>query len=250
MVWSRPFKRLAEDADAFIARDPAARSRVDVALVYPGFHALALHRIAHRLWRGRLRLLARAVAYFARWLTGIEIHPAAVIGRRLVIDHGMGVVIGETAVIGDDVTLYHDVTLGGVAPAVDSAAQRGVKRHPSLGDEVIVGAGAQILGPVDIGANARVGSNSVVTTDVPEGCTVVGAPARPVKGDKCCGPGFTAYGTPQAELVDQNARAVEAVRRDTEALQGRVVELEAELQHERAKARAANGSTDFMGAAI
>lgn len=243
------FKRLGDDAHAFVDRDPAARSRWDVFLFSPGYHAVQLHHLANAAWRRRLGSLARLIAYFARWLTGIEIHPAAQIGRRLVIDHGMGVVIGETAVIGDDVTLYHDVTLGGVAPSVDSHLQRGVKRHPTLGDGVIVGSGAQILGPFIVGENARVGSNSVVTTDVPDGCTVVGAPARPVRGSGC-GPGFTPYGTPQAELVDQNAKALEALKSELGNLQGRIGELETELQHEYAKQRAANGSDDFHGASI
>lgn len=249
MGLSRRFKQMRDDAAAYVARDPAARSRSDVYFFAAGFHAVQLHHLAHRAWRAEWGWSARAVAYFARWLTGIEIHPGARIGDRVVIDHGVGVVIGETAEIGDDVTLYHDVTLGGVAPSVDSDAQRGVKRHPTLHHAVIVGAGAQILGPFVIGENARIGANSVVTTDVPAGCTVVGSPARPVKG-RGCGPGFAAYGTPQSELVDQNARALESMKEEVARLQARIIELESEIQHERAVHRAANGSDDFYGSAI
>jgi len=136
------FKRLNEDLDAFMARDPAARSRIEVALCYSGLHAILIFRLAHRLWQARLHLLSRIVSQFGRWFTGIEIHPGATIGRRFVIDHGQGVVIGETAEIGDDVTLYQGVTLGGLSPAVDSRAQVSVKRHPTLRNGVIVGSGA------------------------------------------------------------------------------------------------------------
>ena len=151
-------KNLREDIDATIARDPAARSRLEVVLIYPGFQAVTLHRIAHACWRRGWRLLGRTISQFSRWTTGIEIHPAAVIGRRFFIDHGMGVVIGETSEIGDDVTLYHGVTLGGVSPSVDSHSQRDQKRHPTLEDGVIVGSGAQVLGPITVGRCARVGA--------------------------------------------------------------------------------------------
>lgn len=165
------FLRLREDVDAVRARDPAANSVWEVLTVYPGFHSVVFHRLAARLWRSKLRLAARAVAHIARWLTGIEIHPGAKVGRRVFIDHGMGVVIGETAVIGDDCTLYHGVTLGGVS------CVRG-KRHPTLGTGVVVGAGAKILGPVLVGDGAKVGSNAVVLNDVPAHATAVGIPAR------------------------------------------------------------------------
>ncbi|MDR0673405.1 MAG: serine O-acetyltransferase [Zoogloeaceae bacterium] len=164
-------RRLREEIHSVFGRDPAARSFWEVLTCYPGIHALILHRLAHRLWRWRLFWLGRFVAAISRWLTGIEIHPGAVIGRRFFIDHGMGVVIGETAVVGDDVTLYHGVTLGGVS-------WEGGKRHPTLGDRVTVGAGAKILGPITVGAGARIGSNAVVTRDVPENATAVGIPAR------------------------------------------------------------------------
>lgn len=166
------FQVLREDLDAARAHDPAARSRLEVALAYPGVHALWAHRAAHRLWRApAFRLPARLLSQLARALTGVEIHPAARIGRRLFIDHGMGVVIGETTVVGDDVMLYHGVTLGG------RSLNRG-KRHPTLGDRVTVGAGAKVLGPVWVGDDAQIGANAVVVKDVPAGAVAVGIPAR------------------------------------------------------------------------
>lgn len=148
-------------------RDPAARSKAEILLFYPGVHALIRHRIAHFFWRAKLKFLAAAIAYFARFATGIEIHPAAQIGKNLFIDHGYGVVIGETAVVGDNCTIYQNATLGG------TGNERG-KRHPTLGDNVVVGAGAKVLGNITVGSNVRIGANAVVTKDVPDGCTVVG----------------------------------------------------------------------------
>ncbi|MDD2884980.1 MAG: serine O-acetyltransferase [Dechloromonas sp.] len=165
------FRHLREDIRAVFDRDPAARSFWEVLTCYPGIHALFLHRIAHRLWGYRLRWLARFTAHVSRFLTGIEIHPGASIGRRFFIDHGMGVVIGETAEIKDDVTLYHGVTLGG------TSWNKG-KRHPTLENGVVIGAGAKVLGPITIAAGAKVGSNAVVTKPVPAGATAVGNPAR------------------------------------------------------------------------
>ena len=167
-IWAR----VREDIAAARLRDPAARSAVEVALLYPGLHAIWAHRVSHALWRRRLRLLARAGSQVSRWLTGVEIHPGATIGRRFFIDHGMGVVIGETAEIGDDVMLYHGVTLGG-------RTRDAGKRHPTLGDGVAVGAGAKILGPVTIGAGTVVGANAVVTRDAPADSILVGVPAKP-----------------------------------------------------------------------
>ncbi len=165
------FARIKKDIESVFDRDPAARNSWEVFFNYPGLHAVWLHRIGHKLWRKNYKFMARFVSNFSRWLTGIEIHPGATIGERFFIDHGMGVVIGETAEIGNDVTIYHGVTLGGTS-------WNAGKRHPTLGDGVVVGAGAKILGPLNIGRNARVGSNSVVVKDVPEGMTVVGIPAR------------------------------------------------------------------------
>lgn len=174
-TWRR---RLREDVDAVLARDPAARSRPQVVLTYPGLHAVWAHRVAHRLWRrpgGRLP--AELLAAWSRRRTGVEIHPAARIGRRLFIDHGMGVVIGETAVIGDDVLMYHAVTLGGRDPE-----HRAAERHPRVGDGVTLGAGATVLGPVTVGAGARIGAGAVVVHDVPPGAVVVGVPGRELLG--------------------------------------------------------------------
>ena len=165
------FKGLREDIASIYARDPAARHFFEVLTNYPGLHAIWWHRLSHRLWKWRLRWLARFLSTIARWLTGVEIHPGARIGRRFFIDHGMGVVIGETAEIGDDCTLYHGVTLGGTS-------WKAGKRHPTLGNGVVIGAGAKVLGPLKVGDNARIGSNAVVVKDVPEGATMVGIPGR------------------------------------------------------------------------
>jgi serine O-acetyltransferase len=212
--------RWVEGIEAVRARDPAARSRLEIVLCYPGVHAVALHRVAHRLWGWRLRLLARFLSHISRFLTGIEIHPAARIGRRLVIDHGDGVVIGETAEIGDDVLMYHQVTLGGTSLA-------GGKRHPTIGDKVILGAGAKILGPIVVGEGARVGANAVVLSDVPPGQTVVGIPARPVDR-KPAGADVLPYGTPCDETLDPGLRALEALRGELAELRARLAALEAE----------------------
>ncbi|MDQ7985707.1 serine O-acetyltransferase [Pseudomonas sp. G34] len=204
------FERMREDIQGVFHRDPAARNAFEVVTCYPGLHAVWLHRAAHALWGSGWKWLARGVSNFSRWLTGIEIHPGAVIGRRFFIDHGMGIVIGETAEIGDDVTLYQGVTLGG------TSWNKG-KRHPTLEDGVVVGAGAKVLGPFTVGAGAKIGSNAVVTKAVPAGATAVGIPAKIiVKGgdgieaqrqamaDKL---GFDAYGVSQ-DMPDPVARAI------------------------------------------
>ncbi len=165
------FERVKEDIQSVFHRDPAARTTFEVLTNYPGLHAIWIHRLSHKLWANNWKWLARSLSSFSRWLTGIEIHPGAKLGRRFFIDHGMGVVIGETAEIGDDVTLYHGVTLGGTS-------WNAGKRHPTLEDNVVIGAGAKVLGPITIAAGAKVGSNSVVVKDVPENATVVGIPGR------------------------------------------------------------------------
>ncbi len=169
-LWSQ----LQEDVQCVFARDPAARNTFEILLTYPGVHALLVNRICHRLWLTGMRSFARILAFICRTLTNVDIHPGATIGRRLFIDHGAGVVIGETAVIGDDVTLYHGVTLGGTTWNRE-------KRHPTLGDKVLVGAGAKVLGAITLGDNVRVGANSVVVKDVPPCCTVVGIPGRVIQ---------------------------------------------------------------------
>jgi serine O-acetyltransferase len=192
--------RLREDIACILERDPAARSRLEVLLCYPGLHALVFHRLAHALWRAGLRLSARFVSQLGRFFTGIEIHPGATIGRRVFIDHGMGVVIGETAEVGDDCTIYQGVTLGG------TSLTKGAKRHPTLGRGVIVGANAQVLGSFTVGDGARVGSNAVVVKPVPAGATAVGNPARILQAEAevvreaaAAKMGFSAYGLTQGD---------------------------------------------------
>ncbi|MDV2079300.1 serine O-acetyltransferase [Marinobacter xestospongiae] len=228
------FSRLKEDVQSVFHRDPAARNTFEVLTNYPGLHALLLHRFAHWLWNLGLKWLARTVSTISRWLTGIEIHPGATIGRRFFIDHGMGVVIGETTVIGDDVTLYQGVTLGG------TSWNKG-KRHPTLGNGVVVGAGAKILGPFEVGEGAKVGSNSVVTKAVPEGATVVGIPGRViVKHKDKVGDdarrremeermGFDAYGVTD-EMPDPVARSVRALLDHMHAVDDRIENMCKALQ--------------------
>ena len=166
--------------ESIIKRDPAARSKLSLILTYPGVKAIFFHRIANFFSVAKFHLIARIISQFSRFLTGIEIHPNAKIGKNLFIDHGMGVVIGETSDIGDNVTIYHMATLGGIAPSINSDDQRNVKRHPTLKENVVVGSGAQILGPVVVGKNAKIGANAVVTKDVPENAVMVGIPAKNV----------------------------------------------------------------------
>lgn len=218
------FARLKEDMDAILARDPAARSRLEVFLCYPGFHAIATHRASHWLWGKGFRLTARFLSHLAKVFTGVEIHPGATIGRRVFIDHATGVVIGETAEVGDDVTLYQGVTLGG------TSLHKG-KRHPTLGHGVIVGSGAQILGPHTVGEGARIGANAVVLDEVPPGVTVVGIPARMVmRKAKGIEEDFCAYGVPTEHLPDPVVRTMDALRGQISALMDRVETLEKERE--------------------
>jgi serine O-acetyltransferase len=212
------FRHLREDISVIFERDPAARTGWEVLTCYPGLHAVLLHRVAHRMWHWRMRWLARFLAYLARAVTGIEIHPAATIGRRFFIDHGMGVVIGETAVIGDGCTLYHGVTLGG------TSWQKG-KRHPTLGEGVIVGAGAKILGPIIIGDGAKIGSNAVVVHEVPAGATAVGIPARVIAADGASpDKGFAAYALTR-DLDDPLVQALAALEAKSLVHDARLAEL-------------------------
>ncbi|SFT80318.1 serine O-acetyltransferase [Halomonas saccharevitans] len=224
-------QRLREDINSVFARDPAARNFLEVLTNYPGLHALLAHRLSHWLWRKNLKWLARTLSQLFRMLTGIEIHPGATIGRRFFIDHGMGVVIGETAEVGDDVTLYQGVTLGG------TSWNKG-KRHPTLGDGVIVGAGAKILGPFTVGTGAKIGSNAVVTKEVPAGATVVGIPGKVVQRSEPDDPeavevdperreamrrkfGFDAYGVSQ-DMPDPVARSIQAMLDHMHAVDERI----------------------------
>lgn len=208
------FARLDELLRAYLVRDPAARSRLEVFLLYPGVAAVLWHRLAHWLYERGFGFAARAVSQWSRFWTGIEIHPGAVIGRRLVIDHGSGIVIGETAVIGHDVLLYQGCTLGG------TGKERG-KRHPTLGDHVMIGSGAKVLGPITIGRFSRVAAGAVVLGDVPEDCTAVGVPARVVR---CAG-----ERVPPSESVDQ-IHVEDPVQTELEALRRRLDELEKKLE--------------------
>ncbi|EKG39921.1 serine O-acetyltransferase [Pseudomonas syringae] len=218
------FERLREDIQSVFHRDPAARNAFEVLTCYPGMHAIWLHRFAHILWRTGWKWAARVVSNFGRWMTGIEIHPGARIGRRFFIDHGMGIVIGETAEIGNDVTLYQGVTLGGTS-------WNAGKRHPTLEDGVVVGAGAKVLGPFTVGAGAKIGSNAVVTKAVPAGATAVGIPGRIiVKSDdevearrKAMAEklGFDAYGV-SADMPDPVARAIGQLLDHLQAVDGRL----------------------------
>ena len=169
-----------EYLQSIIDRDPAAKSKLSVILTYPGVKAVLFHQIAHFFCVAKFDLIARVISQFSRFLTGIEIHPKAKIGKNLFIDHGMGVVIGETSEIGDNVTIYHSVTLGGISPSINSEEQRDVKRHPTLKDNVVVGSGAQVLGSIVVGKNSKIGANAVVTKDVPENAVMVGIPAKNV----------------------------------------------------------------------
>lgn len=229
------FKSLREDIASIRKRDPAAGSGLEILLTYPGVHAMVFHRAAHRLHRIGLGPVAAMVAYLGRMITGIEVHPAAKIGRRFFIDHGTGVVIGGTAEIGDDVTLYQGVTLGG------TSLEPG-KRHPTLGDGVIVGAGATVLGPVMIGDYARIGANAVVLKDVPAYATAAGVPARVVRRRDAgaTAPDFLPYGTPCDDLPDPAARALCGLMEEVQALRQRIEALETD--------RSTDASAGFDGA--
>ena len=208
--------KFREDLSVVFQRDPAARNYFEILTTYPGVHALILHRLAHFLWSIKLKLIARIFSHLARILTGIEIHPGAQIGRRFFIDHGMGVVIGETAIIGDDCTLYHGVTLGG------TTWKKG-KRHPTLRDNVVIGAGAKVLGPITLGNNSKVGSNAVVVTDIPNDSTAVGIPAKIIEsGEKL--KKFSAYAVeknsqdPVLQSIDEILKTLEQQQKEIKAL--------------------------------
>lgn len=218
------FRQLREDIASVFDRDPAARTTWEVLTCYPGLHAIYIHKLARWFWSRGLRWLGRATSHFGRMVTGIEIHPGATIGKRLFIDHGMGVVIGETAEIGDDVTMYHGVTLGG------TSWDKG-KRHPTLGNGVVIGAGAKILGPITVGDGAKIGSNAVVVKNVPAGATVVGVPGRIV--EELVSPQqaarFAAYAVVQNQ-DDPYAKAIQTLVEHSKELEQAVTVLSAKLQ--------------------
>ena len=221
------FSRLKEEISVVFDRDPAARNAWEVITCYPGFHATLIHRVSHRLWQAGFKWLARFISHFGRWITGIEIHPGAHIGRRFFIDHGMGVVIGETALIGDDCTLYHGVTLGGTSWAKG-------KRHPTLGNGVVVGAGAKILGPIEIGDRAKIGSNAVVVRPVPGGATAIGIPARIVESHENGGR-FAAYAVAR-DANDPLAQAIQELVNHSVETDRRLERLVSELERLETKA--------------
>lgn len=224
------FERIREDIQCVFDRDPAARNMFEVLTTYPGVHAVIAHRFSHFLWRSGLRWLARFNSMISRWMTGIEIHPGAKIGRRFFIDHGMGVVIGETAEVGDDCTLYHGVTLGG------TSWDKG-KRHPTLGNDVVVGAGAKVLGPITLNDGCRVGSNAVVVKDAPSAVTIVGVPGRVISSGKKAASepdarrqafaakmGFDAYGMTQ-DMPDPVAHAINGMLDHIHAMDAKMAEM-------------------------
>ena len=218
--------------DSYIERDPAAKGRIETVLTSPGLHAIGIYKLSNFFWSIKLTLFARILSYIGRLVTGIEIHPAAEIGSRLFIDHGMGVVIGETASIGNDVTIYHGVTLGGVSPSEDSASQVNKKRHPTLKDKVIIGSGAQILGPITIGQNSKVGSNSVVSKNIEANKSVIGNPARYTVVPNSSGvKKFRAYGLSKGD--DSRAATVEQLEMDNVDLKKRIEKLEKYLGENR-----------------
>ena len=224
------FDRLRGDIDCILERDPAARTKWEVLTCYPGLHAIWWHRLAHWFWLNNLRWLGRFTSHMGRWLSGIEIHPGAKIGTCVFIDHGMGVVIGETAEVGDGCTIYQGVTLGG------TSLYKGTKRHPTLGAGVVVGAGAKILGGFTVGDGARIGSNAVVVKEVPAGGTVVGVPGRLVEGKEAEAARFAAYAVvqeatdPYAKAIQQLVEHSESLERALRQLQARMAELERDAE--------------------
>jgi serine O-acetyltransferase len=239
------FSRFREDISSVFDRDPAARTMWEVMTCYPGFHALVLHRVSHGLWGMGLKWLARFLSHLGRWFTGIEIHPGATIGRRFFIDHGMGVVIGETAHIGDDCTLYHGVTLGG------TTWNKG-KRHPTLMNGVVIGAGAKVLGPIEIGEQARIGSNAVVVRDVPAGATAVGIPARIILSEQdqtreetAAKLGFSAYAVTKDD--DPMANAIQGLLDHSADIDSRIQLIIRELEALRADQDSALSADRWAG---
>lgn len=239
------FERMREDIDAIRDRDPALRNTWEAVTAYPGLHAIWFHRMAHWCWRNDLKWIGRMISHFSRWATGIEIHPGAKLGRRFFIDHGMGVVIGQTTEIGDDCTIYQGVTLGGTSWSPG-------KRHPTLENNVVVGAGAKVLGPFTVGEGARIGSNAVVVHEVPPGCTAVGVPGKLVKckeaekaGDDRAAlaerMGFDSYGVTQ-EMPDPVSRGIDAMLDHIDAMERKQAKLEKSLAELQARSGGKSGA--------
>ena len=219
------FGLVVSDIKAAKKRDPAARSYLEVCLTYSGFHALFFHRFCHLIWNLGLKTLSRFIANISRILTSIEIHPAVKIGEGFFIDHGAGLVIGETSEIGKNVTIYQQATLGGISPSINSESQRDVKRHPTIGDNVIIGSGAQILGPIFVGNNSRIGTNAVVLKNVPNNLTFVGIPARKIESDTSKD-FFNAYGMCDGKIDDPNKKSILALFKEIHDLNIKISNLE------------------------
>jgi len=227
------FKNFLNEIDSIIERDPAARSRIGVVLLYPTFHIMFFYKIGNVFWRYNLKFFARMIMYFGRIFTGIEIHPAAKIGNNFFMDHGIGIVIGETAEIGENVTIYQGVTLGGIMPSVESDLQRNQKRHPTIGNNVIIGSGAQILGAIKVGDNARIGANSVVSKNVPPNVTVAGVPAREFLRSKKKET-FKAYGI-SANDSDPREKILVSLLKKVENLEKKIKTLDNEKKNTKNK---------------
>ena len=218
------FNNILREIDSIIARDPAAGSRLGVIFLYPSFHVMIFYKIGNMFWRYNLKFLGRLIMHFGRIITGIEIHPGAKIGPNFFMDHGLGIVIGETTEIGENVTIYQGVTLGGIMPSIESDAQRNQKRHPTVGNNVIIGSGAQILGPIKIGDYSRIGANSVVSKDVPANVTVAGVPAREFSrgSDK---QNFKPYGVSESD-TDPREKVLTSLLKKVESLEKKIKTLE------------------------
>ena len=228
------FTLIFSDLKAAKLRDPAARNYFEIFFTYPGFHAILFHRFSNLLWRLGLKFLARFLSNFIRLFTSIEIHPAATVGHSFFIDHGAGLVIGETSTIGDNVTMYQQTTLGGLSPSIESSLQRNTKRHPTLKNNVIVGSGAQVLGPVVIGENSRIGANAVVLNDVPSDMTFVGIPARKIQSDyKKDVELFEAYGISKGRIDDPNKKSINALFKEMHILNEKILELENSIKSQK-----------------
>ena len=219
---------IISDLKAAMNRDPAARNTIEIIFTYSGFHATFFHRICNLFWKLKLKFIARFLGNISRILTSVEIHPAAEIGKGFFIDHGAGLVIGETASIGKNVTIYQQATLGGLTPSVDSDLQRNIKRHPTIHDNVIVGSGAQILGPVTIGKNSRIGANAVVLKDVPENITYVGVPARKIES-RNSNDSFNAYGISEGKIDDPNKKSINALFKEIYSLDEKIEDLKKQI---------------------
>ena len=224
------FNLIKSDLHAAKQRDPAARSYLEIVLTYSGFHAILFHRICHFLWKIKLKLLSRFLANISRIFTSIEIHPAVLVDEGFFIDHGSGLVIGETSVIGRNVTIYQQATLGGLSPSINSDSQRNIKRHPTIGNNVIIGSGAQILGPIFIGHNSRIGTNAVVLKNVPENHTFVGIPARKIES-QLQNETFEAYGVSEGKIDDPNKKSILAMFNEIHLLNEKVKSIESKISN-------------------